>query len=112
MKKKKTSKKSHPLNIKNQLRIVQWGGKQEGFCFCCGRELSFDSAETGKIKPGTKYSISNARLICKTCNKGIGKKKLRVYMKKNFPKRYETYFRKKQTRKTLKIKAKRFKNQK
>ena len=86
-------KKSCPKTIKDQLRHKYWKGKYEGPCFCCGKKIEYsENMETGRIKAGGEYSVQNTRLICRTCNKGMGKQNLKVYMKRNYPKRYKTYF--------------------
>lgn len=70
-----TSKKSCPKTIRDQLRVKWWKGKYEGPCFCCGRKISYEHVECGRIKAGGKYSVPNTRLICKTCNELSGKYK-------------------------------------
>ena len=89
---KSSSKVSCPKTIRDQLRVKYWKGKYEGFCFCCGRKISWEYHEAGRIKAGGKYSVPNTRLICKTCNRGMGKQNLKIYMKRNFPERYNKYF--------------------
>ena len=86
------SKKSCPKTIRDQLRVKWWKGKYEGPCFCCGRKLSYEYVEAGRIKAGGQYSVPNTRLICKTCNRGMGKQNLKIYMKRNYPERYKKYF--------------------
>ncbi|MBI3033892.1 hypothetical protein HYY72_01930, partial [Candidatus Woesearchaeota archaeon] len=101
------SKPSCPKTIRDQLRVKWWKGKYEGSCFCCGRKLSYEHVEAGRIKAGGKYTIPNTRLICKTCNRGMGKTNLKVYVKRNYPERYEKYFDedvKKETKKKSPIK--------
>ncbi len=85
-------KLSCPKTIRDQLRVKYWKGKYNGTCFCCGRPLSYEHVEAGRIKAGGKYTTPNTRLICKTCNRGMGKKNLKVYMKREFPDRYEKAF--------------------
>ncbi|HJW96579.1 MAG TPA: hypothetical protein VJ485_00270 [archaeon] len=86
------SKKSCPKTIRDQLRVKWWKGKYDGPCFCCGRKISYENVEAGRIKAGGKYSVPNTRLICKVCNRGMGKQNLKIYMRRNFPERYEKYF--------------------
>ncbi len=86
------SKKSCPKTIRDQLRVKWWKGKYEGPCFCCGRKISYEHIESGRIKAGGKYSVPNTRLICKTCNRGMGKQNLKIYMKRNYPERYKKFF--------------------
>lgn len=86
------TKTSCPKTIRDQLRVKWWKGKYEGSCFCCGRKLSYEHVEAGRIKAGNKYTVPNTRLICKTCNRGMGKTNLKVYMKRNYPERYKKYF--------------------
>ncbi len=81
-----------PKTILDQLRVKWWKGKYEGSCFCCGRKISYEHVEAGRIKAGGKYSVPNTRLICRVCNRGMGKQNLKVYMKRNFPARYKKYF--------------------
>ena len=85
---------AHPRTktIRDQLRVKWWKGKYEGPCFCCGRKISYEHVECGRIKAGGKYSVPNTRLICKTCNRGMGKTNLKIYMRRNFPERYKRYF--------------------
>ncbi len=87
-----SSKKSCPKTIRDQLRVKWWKGKYEGPCFCCGRKISYEHVEAGRIKAGGKYSVPNTRLICKTCNRGMGKQNLKIYMKRNYPERYKKFF--------------------
>ena len=87
-----SSKKSCPKTIRDQLRVKWWKGKYEGNCFCCGRKISYEHVEAGRIKAGGQYSVPNTRLICKTCNRGMGKQNLKIYMKRNYPERYMKYF--------------------
>lgn len=89
---KSNSKKSCPKTIRDQLRVKWWNGKYEGSCFCCGRKISYEHVECGRVKAGGKYSVPNTRLICKTCNRGMGRTNLKIYMKRNFPERYHKYF--------------------
>ncbi len=89
------TKTSCPKTIRDQLRVKWWKGKYEGPCFCCGRKLSYEHIEAGRIKAGGKYTVPNTRLICKTCNRGMGKTNLKIYMKRNFPERYVRFFPKK-----------------
>ena len=107
--KKKSSKGSCPQTIRNQLRVKWWKGKYEGTCFCCGRKITYEHIEAGRIKAGGKYSVPNTRLICKTCNRGMGKHNLKIYMKRNYLERYEKYFPKEEktikTKKTIKRKS-------
>ncbi|MBI3036691.1 hypothetical protein HYY73_02960 [Candidatus Woesearchaeota archaeon] len=86
------SKKSCPKTIRDQLRVKWWKGKYEGPCFCCGRKISYEHVEAGRIKAGGQYSVPDTRLICKICNRGMGKQNLKIYMKRNFPERYKKYF--------------------
>ncbi|MBI2653519.1 hypothetical protein HYX02_01780 [Candidatus Woesearchaeota archaeon] len=88
----KPTKKPCPKTIRDQLRVKWWKGKYEGSCFCCGRRISYEHIECGRIKAGGKYSVPNTRLICKTCNRGMGKQNLKIYMRRNYPERYEKYF--------------------
>ena len=88
----KPTKKSCPKTIRDQLRVKWWKGKYEGPCFCCGRRISYEHVECGRIKAGGQYSVPNTRLICKTCNRGMGKQNLKIYMKRNYPERYAKYF--------------------
>lgn len=87
-----SSKKSCPKTIRDQLRVKWWKGKYEGACFCCGRKISYEHIEAGRIKAGGQYSVPNTRLICKTCNRGMGKQNLKIYMKRNYPERYNKFF--------------------
>lgn len=99
-----TSKKSCPTSVFNQLRIKWWKGKWEGECFCCGRKLDWEHKHAGRIQAGArggKYTIPNTRLICKTCNGGMGKQNLKVYMRREFPERYEKYFGKDEIKKPV-----------
>ena len=92
---KKTSKGSCPQTIRNQLRVIYWKGKYEGECFCCGRKISYEHVHAGRIQAGAnsgKYTVPNTRLICKTCNLGMGKQNLKIYMRRNFPERYQKIF--------------------
>ena len=89
---KNGGKKSCPKTIRDQLRVKWWKGKYEGSCFCCGRKISYEHVEAGRIKAGGKYSVPNTRLICKTCNRGMGKQNLKIYMRRNYPERYKKYF--------------------
>lgn len=63
--------------------------------FCCGRKIDWEHKHAGRIQAGAyggKYTIPNTRLICKTCNGGMGKQNLKVYMRREFPERYEKKF--------------------
>lgn len=102
---KKPGKTSCPKTIRDQLRVKWWKGKYEGSCFCCGRKISYEHVEAGRIKAGGKYSVPNTRLICKTCNRGMGKTNLKVYMKRNYPERYTKYFPKSEIKKIRKKKT-------
>lgn len=86
------SKPTCPKTIRDQLRVIYWKGKYEWPCFCCGRKISYEHVEAGRIKAGGPYSVPNTRLICKTCNRGMGRTNLKVYMKRNFPERYVKFF--------------------
>ena len=90
--KSSSGKKSCPKTIRDQLRVKWWKGKYEGKCFCCGRKISYEHVEAGRIKAGGTYSVPNTRLICKTCNRGMGKQNLKKYMRRNYPERYKKYF--------------------
>lgn len=96
------SKTSCPKTIRDQLRVKWWKGKYEGTCFCCERKISYEHVEAGRIKAGGKYSVPNTRLICKTCNRGMGKQNLKIYMKRNYPERYKKYFPKSESKNTKK----------
>ena len=95
-KKPKKKSSSRPSKfLKANLRKKYWGDKISGTCFCCGRSLHYDDAEIGHIQArakGGKWSLDNCRLICRTCNAGMGTMNMKTFMKKHFPKRYEKYF--------------------
>lgn len=88
----KHTKKSCPKTVRDQLRVRWWKGKYEGPCFVHGGKISYEHVECGRIKAGGKYSVPNTRLICKTCNRGMGKQNLKIYMRRNYPERYNKYF--------------------
>jgi len=90
--KSEKAKDKCPPHLRKSIRQRWWGDKIKGRCFCCGRDLHFDDAEVGRIKAGFhggKYTPENCRLICRTCNSGMGKKNMKIYMKNYFPERYE-----------------------
>src|SRR3989344_5297714 len=89
---KPKSKKSCPKTTRDQLRVKWWKGKYGGPCFCCGRKISYEHIEAGRIKAGGAYTVPNTRLICKTCNRGMGRQNLKIYMKRNYPERYKKSF--------------------
>ncbi|MEK6943521.1 MAG: hypothetical protein AABX00_05650 [Nanoarchaeota archaeon] len=103
---------SCPKTIRDQLRVKWWKGNYGGTCFCCGRKLSWEHHEAGRIKAGGRYTVPNTRLICKTCNRGMGKQNLKIYMKRNFLDRYNKYFPKtEKSKKSIRKKIKKNENQ-
>lgn len=101
------TKKSCPKTIRDQLRVKWWKGNYEGPCFCCGRKISYENVEAGRIKAGGQYTVPNTRLICRVCNRGMGKTNMKVYMKRNFPDRYEKHYPKEETKESKKKSRKR-----
>jgi hypothetical protein len=91
-KKKKSNEKCPPI-MRNKTRKRWWGDKIIGECFCCGRKaLHFEDAQVGRIKAGGEYTPENSRLICGECNRGMGKTNMKIYMKRNYPERYQKHF--------------------
>jgi len=110
---KRVSRTKCPPHLKKAIRRMWWGDKLNGTCFCCGRRLHYDDAEVGHIKAkasGGKWAPENCRLICRTCNSGMGKTNMKVYMRKYYPDRYKKFFgsddTKKKTKKPTKTKRK------
>tara|TARA_Y100000310_G_scaffold140319_2_gene139692 strand:+ start:4473 stop:4889 length:417 start_codon:yes stop_codon:yes gene_type:complete len=103
-------RKKCPPHLKIKIRQRWWGDKLIGECFCCGRKsLHYDDSEVGHIRAdvmGGKWSPRNCRLICRTCNSGMGKTNMRTYMRETYPERYNKLFRKEKitTKKTTKKK--------
>lgn len=84
-----------PPSLRTQLRKKWWNGKYKGECFCCGKIKELDDIQVGRIKAGFeggKYTLSNCRLVCRSCNGNMSTRNMKTYMKEIFPERYTKYF--------------------
>ena len=81
--------KRRPID-KNQRSIVwhkYFHDKMVGKCYVCGRPVTYDNFEVGHNKAvanGGTNNINNLRIICKSCNRSMGKMSIETYKRKYF----------------------------
>ena len=84
---KHVKKKKIPKALKD-LVWNKYYSKQKGNCVCCGiNEISISTYEAGHIiaeSKGGKTDINNLAPVCSTCNKSMGIKNMKEFMKDNF----------------------------
>lgn len=77
--------------ISKPLRKRVWekrnGKTLEGQCYCCRKEIDYDSFECGHIQAvfyGGATTLDNLEPICKVCNRDMGTENLEVFIQKNY----------------------------
>jgi hypothetical protein len=94
----KIKPKRKKRKIPKQIRANVWsewiGDKTTGVCFSCRQNKlqHMTNWECGHIisdKDGGDLSISNLRPLCSTCNKSMGARNMKDYVKEFYPKNYK-----------------------
>lgn len=90
VKKEKKRRISIPKKIREETWYTHNGyDSMNGVCFCCEGEIRFTSWECGHIisdANGGPTNVSNLVPLCFECNRSMGKKDMREYMKQYYPK--------------------------
>jgi len=86
------SKNSVSKNIRNLLWKKYHPTYNSGQCYCgCGRIIGFDTYVIGHVKSkayGGSDTLDNLRPICAQCNIDMHTTNMFIYIKKNFPNKY------------------------
>lgn len=87
---KKANKKSRtscPLSVKQAVWKKYNGEKMYGKCYVCGKKIHYDTVEMGHNIPaskGGKWTLSNCRPLCRSCNRSMGTMTIEAFKKKHF----------------------------
>lgn len=102
--KKKKRKKKIPVQIRANVWNEWIGNSTTGLCFSC-RNSKLDNMknwECGHIiseKDGGDLSINNLRPLCPSCNRSMGARNMKDYVKEFYPKNYKLIDSKQKVRK-------------
>ena len=88
----KTSKPKPRKNLNKSLRLSVWNssfGIESGIgeCFCCCRQVTHQDYEAGHIRAvanGGADHIDNLKVVCRACNRSMGKQDMIEYRRNNF----------------------------
>ena len=95
-KQKKPRKKTIPKGVRDHVWEKYMGKITEAPCFCCRKThiRLMNGYECGHVESeatGGDMSIENLRPICSSCNKSMGIKNMREYIKNNYPKNLDAF---------------------
>lgn len=87
---KSSSRRSCPKAVKETVWRKYNGNRMAGKCYVCGAPTSFTSFEVGHNRAhalGGKWTVSNCRPICRSCNRSMGRGSIEAFKKKHFSKK-------------------------
>jgi 5-methylcytosine-specific restriction endonuclease McrA len=77
-----------PQAVKEALWRKYFGSNMDGNCYVCKESIKFTNFEPGHNTPaskGGKWSVTNLRPLCRTCNRSMGDKMtVEAFKKKHF----------------------------
>jgi 5-methylcytosine-specific restriction endonuclease McrA len=85
--KEKPKRTPCPQAVKEALWRKYFGNKMDGNCYVCKKIITFTNFEPGHNTPashGGKWTVTNLRPLCRTCNRSMGDKMTVEFFKKKY----------------------------
>ncbi len=83
------ARKSIPKKLRQRVWRHYFGEEEEGICFCCGDEISFEeeyeACHVIAHKHGGSDTLDNLRPGCRSCNRSMGTQNMSEFKKQFYP---------------------------